>query len=93
MRNASRWKRRSPRHTACAAIRTTCSASSKEMVEKLGGEISVSSSAEDGTVFQVILCRQTAEKELSLTRKLLCYAAGWLDGQCSALVGQAFVHS
>ena len=29
----------------------------KEMVEKLGGEISVSSSAEDGTVFQVILCR------------------------------------
>lgn len=29
----------------------------KEMVEKRGGEISVSSSAEDGTVFQVILCR------------------------------------
>ena len=29
----------------------------KEMVEKLGGEISASSSAEDGTVFQVILCR------------------------------------
>ena len=29
----------------------------KEMVEKLGGEISVSSSAEDGTVFQVTLCR------------------------------------
>lgn len=29
----------------------------KEMVEKLGGEISVSSSAEDGTVFQLILCR------------------------------------
>lgn len=29
----------------------------KEMVEKLGGEISVSSSAEDGTVFQVILYR------------------------------------
>lgn len=28
-----------------------------EMVEKLGGEISVSSSAEDGTVFQVTLCR------------------------------------
>ena len=29
----------------------------KEMVEKLGGEISASSSAEDGTVFQVTLCR------------------------------------
>ena len=29
----------------------------KEMVEKLGGEISVSSSAEGGTVFQVTLCR------------------------------------
>ena len=28
-----------------------------EMVEKLGGEISVSSSAEGGTVFQVTLCR------------------------------------
>ena len=28
----------------------------KEMIEKLGGEISVSSSAEDGTVFQVTLC-------------------------------------
>lgn len=33
------------------------------------------------------------KKELSLARKLLFYAAGWLDGQCSALVGQAFVHS
>lgn len=32
-------------------------AATKEMVEKLGGEISVSSSAEDGTVFQVTLCR------------------------------------
>ena len=29
----------------------------KEMAEKLGGEISVSSSAEDGTVFQVTLWR------------------------------------
>lgn len=29
----------------------------KKMVERLGGEISVSSSAEDGTVFQVVLCR------------------------------------
>ena len=29
----------------------------KEMVEKLGGGISASSSAEDGTVFQVTLCR------------------------------------
>ena len=29
----------------------------KEMVERLGGEISVSTSAEDGTVFQVVLCR------------------------------------
>ena len=29
----------------------------KEMIEKLGGEISVSSSAEDGTVFQVTFCR------------------------------------
>lgn len=28
----------------------------KEMIEKLGGEIAVSSSAEDGTVFQVTLC-------------------------------------
>ena len=37
--------------------------------------------------------RAEQKKELSLARKLLCYAAGWLDGQCSALVGQAFVHS
>lgn len=29
----------------------------KEVAEKLGGEISVSSSAEDGTVFQVTLWR------------------------------------
>lgn len=37
--------------------------------------------------------RAEQKKELSLARKLLFYAAGWLDGQCSALVGQAFVHS
>ena len=39
------------------------------------------------------ITKEMVEKELSRKRKLLCYAAGWLDGQCSALVGQAFVHS
>ena len=67
--------------------------SSQGTGRKPGGEIWAFSSAANGTVFQVTLYRQIRTKELSLTRKLLCSVAGVAGDQCSAFVGQAFVHS
>ena len=67
--------------------------SSQGTGRKPGGEILAFSSAANGTVFQVTLYRQIRTKELSLTRKLLCSVAGVVGDQCSAFVGQAFVHS
>lgn len=67
--------------------------SSQGTGRKPGGEILAFSSAANGTVFQVTLYRQIRTTELSLTRKLRCSVAGVAGDQCSALVGQAFVHS
>ena len=50
----------------------------KEMVEKLGGEISVSSSAEDGTVFQVTLCRRQQKRSFRLRESsFVMRQGGW----------------
>lgn len=67
--------------------------SSQGTDRKPGGEILAFSSAANGTVFQVTLYRQIRTTELSLTRKLRCSVAGVAGDQCSAFVGQAFVHS
>ena len=65
----------------------------KEMVEKRGGRYPCPALRRAAPCFRSPSAGRQQKRSFRLRESSFVMRRGWLDGQCSALVGQAFVHS